>query len=110
MPTTTTTSTVTLGKDVAITGVNNARTCTITSSANEIDVTKLGDSSRKFRRGLVEQTCEVECVDSPGVTLGATFQLSGTTTGNASYVCTAIKINSPLDGIQTYTVSGSRSA
>jgi len=110
MPTATTTTTVQLGKDVNITGVANARTCTITSSANEIDVTKLGDTSRKFRRGLVEQTCEVECVDTPGVTLGGTFNLSGTNTGNASYVCTAIKTNSPLDGITTYTVSGSRSA
>lgn len=110
MPTTTASATVKLGKDVVITGVSNARTCTITSSANEIDVTKLGDSSRNFRRGLVEQTCEVECIDSPGVSIGATFQLAGTSTGNASYVCTAIKINSPIDGIQTYTVSGSRSA
>jgi len=110
MPTTTTTASVTLGKDVSITGVTNARSCTVTTSANEIDVTKLGDSSRKFRKGLIEQTCEIECVDSPGVNLGATFQLGGTSTGTAAFVCTSIKINSPLDGIQTYTVSGSRSA
>jgi hypothetical protein len=97
-----------LGKDVTITGVSNARTCTVTNSASEVDVTKLGDTSRKFRKALIEQTIELECVDSPGVTIGGTFTISGTTTGNASYVCTNISESQPLDGVVTYTVSGSR--
>lgn len=102
------TFTVSLGKDATIAGVSNARSCTISSSASEVDVTKFGDTSRKFKKALIEQTCEVECVDSPGVTIGGTFTLSGTTTGNATYIVTAIKRDDPLDGISTYTVSGSR--
>jgi len=82
----------------------------VTNSANEIDVTKFGDTSRKFRRGLIEQTIEVECVDAPGVTAGSTFTITGTQTGNASYICTSVKTDAPLDGIVTYTVSGSRTA
>lgn len=97
-----------LGKDVTITGVNNARSCTVSHSASEVDVTKFGDTSRKFRKALIEQTVEVECVDAPGVTLGATFTLGNTVTGNASYICTSIARSEPLDGIVTYTVSGSR--
>jgi Tfp pilus assembly protein PilW len=97
-----------LGKDVTITGVSNARTCTVTNSASEVDVTKFGDTSRKFSKALIEQTIELECVDAPGVTIGGTFTISGTTTGNASYVCTDISESQPLDGVVTYTVSGSR--
>ena len=107
MPTTQT-ATVSLGKDVAITGVSNARSATVTNSASEVDVTKLGDTSRKFRKSLIEQTIELECVDDPSTTIGASFTITGTTTGNASYVCTNISKSSPLDGITTYTVSGSR--
>jgi Tfp pilus assembly protein PilW len=102
--------TVLLGKDATITGVSNARTVTVSNSASEIDVTKLGDTSRKYRKALVEQTVEVECVDAPGVTLGATFTLAGTSTGNATYVVTSINRADPLDGISTFTVSGSRNA
>jgi hypothetical protein len=105
-----TTTTVQLGKDVTITGVTNARSATVTNSASDIDVTKLGDTSRKFRKALIEQTIEVECVDVPGVTVGSSFTVSGTTTGNATYICTSLGKSEPLDGIVTYTVSGSRSA
>jgi hypothetical protein len=97
-----------LGKEVVITGVTNARSCTVSHSASEVDVTKFGDASRKFRKSLIEQTVELECVDDPGVTIGNTFTIGGTTTGNATYVCTNIAKASPLDGITTYTVSGSR--
>ncbi len=97
-----------LGKDVTITGVSNARSCTVSHSASEVDVTKFGDASRKFRKALIEQTVELECVDAPGVTIGGTFTIAGTATGNASYVCTNIAQSSPLDGITTFTVSGSR--
>lgn len=100
--------TVTLGKDVVITGVTNARSCTVTNSASDVDVTKFGDTSRKYRKALIEQTIELECVDAPGVSIGGTFTIGGTTTGNATYICTNIAKSSPLDGIETYTVSGSR--
>lgn len=102
--------TVQLGKDVVITGVANARSCTVSSSSSEIDVTKFGDSSRKFRKTLIEQTIEVECVDDPGVEAGDTFTISGTNTGDATYICTKVAKNDPLDDITTYSVSGSRSA
>lgn len=97
-----------LGKDVVITGVTNARSCTVSHSASEVDVTKFGDTARKFRKALIEQTVELECVDEPGVSIGGTFTIGGTATGNASYVCTNIAKSSPLDGITTFTVSGSR--
>jgi hypothetical protein len=100
--------TVTLGKDVNVTGVSNARSCTVTNSASDVDVTKFGDTSRKFRKALVEQTIELECVDDPGVTIGGTVTISGTTTGNATYIVTNISKTFPLDGITTYSVSGSR--
>ena len=99
---------IVLGKDVTITGVNNARSCTVSHSASEIDVTKFGDTSRKFRKAMIEQTVEVECVDAPGVSIGGTFTLGGTSTGNATYIVTNIGRSEPLDGIVTYTVSGSR--
>lgn len=103
------TTTVLLGKDASISGVSNARSCTVSSSASEIDVTKFGDANRKFKKALIEQTVEIECVDDPGVTIGATFQLGGPATGAAMYIVTKLAKNSPLDGITTYTVSGSRS-
>jgi hypothetical protein len=97
-----------LGKDVTITGVSNARSCTVSQSASEVDVTQFGDNSRKFRKALIEQTIEVECVDDPGVEAGDTFTIGGTTTGDATYICTSVARSEPLDGIVTYSVSGSR--
>jgi hypothetical protein len=99
---------VTLGKDVTISGVSNARSCTVSGSASEVDVTAFGDQSRKFRKALIEQTIELECVDDPGVEAGDPFTISGTETGDATYICTNVQISQPLDGIVTYTVSGSR--
>lgn len=100
--------TITLGKDVTITGVSNARSATITNSASEVDVTKFGDTARKFKKVLIEQTIEVECVDDPGVEAEDAFTISGTDTGNATYICTSVAKADPIDGITTYTVSGSR--
>jgi len=97
-----------LGKDVTISGVSGARSCTVSHSASEVDVTKFGDTSRRFSKALIEQTIELECVESPGVTIGASFTISGTATGNATYICTNITESQPLDGVVTYTVSGSR--
>jgi Tfp pilus assembly protein PilW len=104
------TFTVSLGKDATLTGLANARSATVSNSASEVDVTKFGDTSRKYRKALIEQTIEVECVDSPGATIGGTFTVTGTQTGNATYVVTGITRSDPLDGISTFTVSGSRSA
>ena len=103
---------VTLGKDVTVTGVSNARSCTVSSSASEIDVTSFADAAtgfRKYKKAMIEQTVELECVDDPGVEIGDTFALTGTETGNASYIVTNIAKSDPIDGIRTFTVSGSRS-
>ena len=103
---------ITLGKDVVITGVSNARSCTVSSSASEIDVTTFADGSagfRKYKKALIEQTVELECVDEPGVDIGATFTLAGADTGNVAYIVTNIAESDPIDGIKTFTVSGSRS-
>jgi hypothetical protein len=99
---------VTLGKNVTIGGVSNARSVTVNNSGNEVDVTKFGDTRRKFVKAMIEQTVEVECVDAPGVTVGGTFTLTGTTTGNVLYRVTSVVRNEPIDGITTFTVSGSR--
>lgn len=100
---------VTLGKDVTIGGISNARSVTVNNTANEIDVTKFGDSNRKFVKSLIEQTVEVECVDDPGVDVGDTFTLSGTLTGNVKYMVTNVAVADPIDGISTWTVSAQRS-
>jgi hypothetical protein len=100
---------VTLGKDITITGLANARSVTVNNTANEVDVTKFGDTSRQFVKTLIEQTVEVECVDDPGKTVGETFTLSGTDTGDVKYMVTNVAKADPLDGIQTWTVSAQRS-
>jgi predicted peroxiredoxin len=101
---------VSLGKDVTITGVSNARTVTVSNTANEVDITKFGDTTRKFIKAMVEQTVEIECVDAPGVSIGGTFTLSGTDTGDVVYVVTNVARSEPIDGIITYTVSAQRNA
>lgn len=101
--------TVTLGKDVTISGVANARSCTVNNSAAEVDVTKFGDTSRKFRKAMIEQTCELECVDAPGVDAGDIFTLTGTQTGaSVDYIVTSVAESDPIDGIKTFTVSATR--
>jgi hypothetical protein len=99
---------VTLGKDVTITGLANARSVTVNNSANEVEITKFGDTVRKFVKAMIEQTVEVECVDAPGKNVGETFTLSGSTTGNVLYVITNVSRSEPIDGITTFTVSASR--
>jgi hypothetical protein len=99
---------VTLGKDVTVGGISNARSVTVNNSGNEVDVTKFGDNRRKVVKALIEQTVEVECVDDPAVTIGGTFTLSGPQTGLITYIVTNIGRSDPIDGIRTFTVSGSR--
>lgn len=105
---------ITLGKDVTITGLTGARTITLNNTANEIDVTTFADGSagfRKFKKALIEQTIEVECVDDPGVSNGASFTLTDTglaTNAGVEYVVTNIARSEPIDGIQTFTVSATR--
>lgn len=99
---------VKLGKDASISGISNARSVSVSNTANEVDVTKFGDTARKFIKAMVEQTVEVECVAAPGVSIGGTFTLSGSDTGNVKYVVTNITQSQPIDGIITYTVSGQR--
>jgi hypothetical protein len=105
---------VTLGKDVTITGLTGARSITLNNTANEIDVTSFADGAtgfRKFKKALIEQTIEVECVDSPGVNIGASFTLTdtGLALNNAvEYVVTNIARAEPIDGIETFTVSATR--
>lgn len=94
-----------LGKDVTITGLDNVRSYTFTETANEVDCTSIGDTARKYRKTLVDVTVEAECVDSPGVSVGDEFTFAGHT-GTATFVCTSISKECPIDGIETTTVSG----
>jgi predicted secreted protein len=95
---------VTLGKDITITGVSNARSFTVTNTANEVDVTAFGDTSRRFRKTYTDLTVEVECVDDPGVAAGDTFTLTGPSM-TGSFIVTSVAEEAPIDGIITYTVS-----
>jgi hypothetical protein len=102
--------TIVLGKDVTLTGITGARSCTVSSSASEIDTTTLGGlTHRRFSKGLAEQTIEIECIDAPGCDAGATITIGGPeTAAGASYIVTSVAQSEPIDGIITYTVSGTR--
>jgi hypothetical protein len=101
--------TIVLGKNVTLTGITGARSCTVSSSASEIDTTTLGGlTHRRFSKGLAEQTIEIECIDAPGCAAGDTITIGGTSTGNASYIVTSVAQAEPIDGIITYNVSGTR--
>jgi hypothetical protein len=104
---------VTLGKNVTVTGVSHARSITINNSANEVDCTAFGDGAtgfRKYKKALIEQTVEIECVDDPGANIGSVFTLGGDNieTGKVKYIVTNISRSDPIDGIRTFTVSASR--
>lgn len=104
-------NTILLGKNVTITGVDYARSCTVSSSASEIDVTTLGGlTHRRFSKGLAEQTIELECVDNPGCVPGDLVSIGGTTTGTANYIITSVSQSEPIDGIVTYAVSATRAS
>lgn len=105
---------VTLGKDVTVSGISNARSITINNTGNEVDVTSFADGAtgfRKFKKALIEQTLEVECTDEPGVSIGGTFTLGHTglaTSEGVEFVVTNVGRSDPIDGIRTFTVSATR--
>ena len=105
--------TIVLGKDVSYTGISNVREGTITTTYGEADVTKKGDTSRKFRKTWAEQTLEVTCVDYPGCDAGDVISVS-VTSGNGhafsavEFLVTNVTQDEPLDDIITYTVSATR--
>jgi len=98
-----------LGKDFTITGIDNARSVSSSVSATTIDVTKFGDTQKKFRSGLAEAKIDVECVDDPGCEAGDTVSIVA---GGLSddFIVISVAKSSPVDGIVTYSVSCSRTA
>lgn len=99
----------TLGKDASISGIDNTivRSVNISTDGQQVDCTKRGDTKRKYKKGLAEQTIEVECVEDPGV---AAKDVLAVTAGHASgqFVVKSVKRTEPLDDIVTWTVSLTR--
>lgn len=96
-----------LGKDFTVSGIANARSASSSVSATTIDVTKFGDTEKKFRGGLAEMKIDVECVDDPGCAAGDVVSI---TAGGLSgdFIVISVAESSPVDGIVTYSVSCSR--
>jgi hypothetical protein len=106
-------ATIVLGKNVSYTGVNNVREGSITTTFTEIDKTKKGDTVRTIVKGWAEQTLELTCVDTPGVTEGSVVTVSNTgSNGHAlpsvKFLVTNVSRSEPLDDIVTFTVSATR--
>jgi hypothetical protein len=104
---------IVLGKDVTYTGITNVREGTITTTYTEVDKTKKGDTARTFVKAWAEQTLEVTCVDTPGVTVGSVVSVSTSNTNGhnlsaVKYLVTNVSQSEPLDDIITYTVSATR--
>lgn len=98
-----------LGKDFTVSGIANARSASSSVSATTIDVTKFGDTAKKFRGGLAEMKIDVECVDDPGCSAGDVVSISaGGLTDD--FIVLSVAESSPIDGIVTYSVSCSRSS
>lgn len=98
-----------LGKDFTITGIDNARSVSSSVSATTIDVTKFGDTTKKFRGGLAEAKIDVECVEDPGCSAGDVVSI---TAGGLSddFIVISVAESSPIDGIMTWSVSCSRTS
>ena len=101
---------ISLGKDVAVTGISNVTDVTIDESAAEYDVHKRGDTYTKIVKGWIDQTVDVTCNDAPGTTKGATVTLTHQSNGGfplsaVKYLVTKVGKTEPLDGIITYSVS-----
>lgn len=95
-----------LGKDAAITGIasTKVRSVSITTDGPQIDATKRGDTTRKYKAGFKDQTVEVECLEDPAVSVGDTVTLSA---GHASgsFKVMSITRSEPLDDVVTFSVS-----
>jgi hypothetical protein len=98
--------TFSLGKDATITGVTNSevRSVTATVEATQIDVTKRGDTSRKYKVGFKEATVEIEMLGSPP-SRGAEITISHPNSGiSGLFIVTSVAENQPLDDVVSYTV------
>lgn len=97
----------TLGKDATITGVTNTnvRSVTATVEGTQIDVTRRGDTERKYRSGLKEATIEIEMLDgAPAV--GAEITVTHTNSGlGGTFVVTAVGESQPIDDVVTFNVT-----
>ena len=98
--------TFSLGKDATITGVTNAdvRSVTATVEATQVDVTKRGDTSRKFKTGFKEASIEIEMLDDPpsgGDEISITHANSGI---SGTFIVTSVARSEPLDDVVTYNV------
>lgn len=104
--------TLTLGKDISVTGISNAVDLTHSESAATYDTTKKGDSYRKIVKGWIEDTITVNCNDAPGCARGNVVTISYTNPSgdavSAKYLVVKVTKNEPLDGIITYDVELSR--
>lgn len=99
--------TYTLGKDAVITGVTNTsvRSVTATVEGSQIDQTKRGDTSRKFRSGWKEATIEIEMLDSPPAS-GAEIVITHNNSGlGGTFIVTNVTESQPLDDVVTYQVT-----
>jgi predicted secreted protein len=98
--------TYSLGKDATITGVANSsvRNVTATIEATQIDVTKRGDTTRKFKTGFKEASIEIEMLDSPpegGDEISIVHANSGI---SGTFIVTSVSKAEPLDDVVTYNV------
>jgi hypothetical protein len=99
--------TYSIGKDATITGVTNnaVRSVTATIEGSQIDVTKRGDTSRKFKAGFKEATIEIEMLESPpasGTELSITHDASGI---SGTMIVTSVTRNEPLDDAVSFSVT-----
>jgi hypothetical protein len=104
--------TMTLGKDVSVTGIANAVDLTHSESAATYDTTKKGDTYRRIVKGWIESTITVNCIDAPGCARGDSVTIAYTCASgfveSAKYLVVKVTKNEPLDGIITYDVELSR--
>lgn len=99
--------TFSLGKEATISGVTNAnvRSVTATVEASQIDVTKRGDTERKYKAGFQEATIEIEMLDGPP-SVGAELTVAHDNSGlDAKFIVTSVARNEPLDDVVTFNVT-----
>jgi len=100
--------TMTLGKDVSVSGISNAVDLTHSESAATYDTTKKGDTYRRILKGWIEDSITVNCNDAPGCARGDAVTISYNCPSgqnvSAKYLVVKVTKNEPLDGIVTYDV------